>query len=196
MAEGLPETYRIRRRLLLLSLAGAVTVGGFAAWQQIRPKASTAVPGAGPQGPMSERVVEWAEQDEEVGVALYVADGTSTEEIRSDIVGIYDWSQQFHDPVHCGGMSSDTCKVGITRILLLFSSPILLTSGQEADAYVVGYQMELDQFHISQLLVRPPRTWGELVDWHSVASSTGGGAFERLGGIPFRSLDQGLSEAG
>ena len=197
MAEDLPEAYRIRRRLVLLTLAGVVvTVGGFAAWQQIRPKASPAVPGAGPQGPMSVRVVEWVEQDEEVGVALYVPDGTSAEEIRSDVVGIYDWSQQFHGPVHCGDMSSDTCKVGFTRILLLFSSPIVLTSGQEADAYVVGYQMALDQFHILQLLVSPPRTWGELVDWHSAASGSGGGAFQRLGGTPYLGLDQGLSEAG
>lgn len=169
--------------------------GGFAAWQQIRPAESPAASGARFEGPVSDRVVEWAERDEEVGVALYVADGTSTEEIRSDIVGIYDWSQQFHGPVHCGGVSPETCRVGITRIFLLFSSPILLISGEEADAYVVGYQMELDQFHISQLLVRPPRTWGELVDWHSVASSAGGGRFERLGGIPFLGLHRGLSEA-
>lgn len=196
MAEDLPRTYRVRRRLALLILGGAVTLGGFAAWQQIRPEASPAGSGARFEGPRSERVVEWAEQDQEVGVALYVPDGTDAEVIRSDIVDVYDWSQQFHGPVHCDGVSPETCRVGITRILLLFSSPILLTSGQEADAYVVGYQMQLDQFHISQLLVHPPRTWGELVDWHSVASSAGGGAFERLGGIPFLGLNPERTEAG
>ncbi len=195
MAEGLPQIYRIRRLLALLIPVGALVVGGLAVWQQIRPPASTVESGAGPQGPMAVRVVEWAERDEEVGVALYVPDGTSAEEIRSDIVGVYDWSQQFHGAVHCGGEDSEACKVGITRILLLFSAPIVLTSGQKADAYVVGYQMELDQFHISQLLVSPPTSWGELVEWHSDASGTGGGAFERLGGVPFLGLDQERSEA-
>lgn len=190
MAESLPRIYRIRRILVLLIVVGAVTVGGFAGWQQFQPTTTPAQLGAGPEVRAAVKVVEWGERDQEVGVALYVPEGASAEAIRSDIVDVYDWSQQFHSAVHCGGESSETCKVGITRIFLLFSAPVLLTSGQEADAYIVGYQMELDQFHISQLLVRPPSTWGELVEWHRAASGTGGGTFERLGGTPFVGLDK------
>ena len=102
-----------------------------------------------------------------IAMALELTERSTPGGIIADVLEIYRWSRQHYQPIKCGPEAPPgMCQIGQTEIYILLRGTVKTVDG-DADAYLLGWVMWLDQHYIDRLLAsNPPETIQELDSFH------------------------------